>query len=1078
MGCIHAKSSKGFKKQKGNVRAGASREYGELAGEFDGQEKLGDVDCDAVDRQSSVYDALDLDVGVPRLSRLSAQFLPPSGSRFARVPACNYELKFSYLSQRGYYPEALDKANQDSFCIHTQFGKDTNDHFFGVFDGHGEFGTQCSQFVKKNLCENLLRDREFRTDAVQAYHSAFMATNTQLHRHSIDDSMSGTTAITVLVRGSKLYVANVGDSRAVIAEKRGKDLVAVDLSNDQTPFRADECARVRSCGARVLTLDQLEGLKNPDVQCWEGEEDDDGDPPRLWVPSGMYPGTAFTRSVGDTIAENIGVSAVPEVLVMELTPNHPFFVIASDGVFEFLSSQAVIDMVAKFKDPRDACAAIVAESYRLWLQYETRTDDITIIVVQIHGLQDSGTTKVDNDVNTKPVQKVLTEGSNGSSLCTGGCAKNSRPARHDLSRARLRAIESSLENGPVWVSPTLSYRKTPEEIADIERALQGNFLFNKLTEAQCRMVYECMELVQVSAGDVVIRQGGEGDCFYIVQKGEFDVLISQEGKPAEELGTVVHRYSAGNFSCFGELALMYNKPRQASVRAVTDGSLWALKREDFRGILLVEFTNSATLKILRSIEVLAKLTLLQLNRLAGALSEVSFMDGEKIVDKYESLSALYIVQQGEVKLIYHSELDLESATWKMLPHDTEWEDLNEGQKCLRKKEGSYFGEWTVLGEQIGALTAIASGDVVCRIITKEKFDSVVGPLQRIIQDDLLMRDHVTGLRKEHMPDINTTDFSNVQLQELEWQTTVYATECCEIGLVLKKGSENVLSLKRFSKKKIKQLGCELQVFKEKALMKSLSPSLFVPQVLCTCANHEYAAILLNACLAGPLAAILHAPLKESSARYISASVVVALELMHKDGVVYRGVSPDILMVDQKGHLQLVDFRFAKKLSDERTFTICGMADYLAPEIIQGKGHGLSADWWALGVLIYFMLQSELPFGSWRESDLDIFAKIARGQLMFPCHFSLEVIDLLKKLLEVDENVRLGCKGADSVKNHPWFKGMDWNGFLERCVPVPEEILSRIDSAFELHYADEHPLSVLSSTADLEDLNTQEWLDEW
>jgi CRP-like cAMP-binding protein len=77
----------------------------------------------------------------------------------------------------------------------------------------------------------------------------------------------------------------------------------------------------------------------------------------------------------------------------------------------------------------------------------------------------------------------------------------------------------------------------------------------------------------------------------------------------------------------------YNKPLQASVRAVTDGSLWALKREDFRGVLLTGFSNPSILNIIRSIDVLAKLTLIQLNRLAGSLSEVSFMDGERIVDK-------------------------------------------------------------------------------------------------------------------------------------------------------------------------------------------------------------------------------------------------------------------------------------------------------------------------------------------------------------------------------------------------------------------------------------------------------------
>ncbi|MCL7025079.1 hypothetical protein MKW94_026705, partial [Papaver nudicaule] len=405
----------------------------------------------------------DSEVGITRLSRVSSQFLPPDGSRTVKVPSENYDLKYSYLSQRGFYPEALDKANQDSFCIHTPFGTNPDDHFFGVFDGHGEFGAQCSQFTKRKVCENLLRNGRFHMDAVEACHSAFLATNTQLHEDAIDDTMSGTTAITILVRGRTIYVANSGDSRAVIAETRGKDIVAVDLSIDQTPFRTDELERVKLYGARVLTLDQIEGLKNPDVQCWGTEESDDGDPPRLWVQNGMYPGTAFTRSIGDSIAESIGVVATPEIVVLELTPENPFFVIASDGVFEFLSSQSVVDMVAKFKDPRDACAAIVAESYRLWLQYETRTDDITIIVVHINGLTDNIVVQPTTpDVAVRPLPQVVEMTGSESPSTINWNSRNPRE-RHDLSRTRLRAIESSLENGQVWVPPSPLHRKTWEE---------------------------------------------------------------------------------------------------------------------------------------------------------------------------------------------------------------------------------------------------------------------------------------------------------------------------------------------------------------------------------------------------------------------------------------------------------------------------------------------------------------------------------------------------------------------------------------------------------------------------------------
>ncbi|KAJ4871894.1 putative protein phosphatase 2C 35 [Raphanus sativus] len=303
-----------------------------------------------------------------------------------QVPSPNFDMVYSVLSQRGYYPDSPDKENQDAYCIKTELQGNPNVHFFGVFDGHGVFGTQCSSFVKDRVVEMLSEDPALLQDPEKAYKSAFLRVNEELHESEIDDSMSGTTAITVLVVGDKIYVANVGDSRAVLAVKDRNRVLAEDLSYDQTPFREDECERVKACGARVLTVDQVEGLKDPNIQTWASEESEGGDPPRLWVQNGMYPGTAFTRSVGDCTAEGIGVTAEPEVSMVHLSPNHLFFVVASDGIFEFLPSQAVVDMVGRYADPRDGCAAAAAESYKLWLEHENRTDDITIIIVQIKNL--------------------------------------------------------------------------------------------------------------------------------------------------------------------------------------------------------------------------------------------------------------------------------------------------------------------------------------------------------------------------------------------------------------------------------------------------------------------------------------------------------------------------------------------------------------------------------------------------------------------------------------------------------------------------------------------------------------------
>ncbi|KAF8387973.1 hypothetical protein HHK36_026639 [Tetracentron sinense] len=391
----------------------------------------------------------------------------------ADVPSHNFQLEYSVLTQRGYYPDSPDKENQDSFCIRTQIQGNPNLHFFGVFDGHGHFGTECSKFVRDRLVEILSNDPTLLEDPVKAYNSAFLATNSELHNSEIDDSMSGTTAITVLVCGDTLLVANVGDSRAVIAAKIGNRVIAEDLSYDQTPFRKDECERVKLCGARVLSVDQVDGLKDPDIQNWGNEESDGGDPPRLWVQNGMYPGTAFTRSVGDCTAEKIGVIAVPEVSMVQLTPNHPFFVVASDGVFEFLSSQAVVSMVASYADPRDACAAIAGESYKLWLEHENRTDDITIIIVHIKDLSNSGAGAAGgtSGVNIKPVILMTGNGSPDISISTGSEAYRSMRSNFSDLQACQHIIPS--ERSPACVVPSPTHPRS-STITEKELLIHAN----------------------------------------------------------------------------------------------------------------------------------------------------------------------------------------------------------------------------------------------------------------------------------------------------------------------------------------------------------------------------------------------------------------------------------------------------------------------------------------------------------------------------------------------------------------------------------------------------------------------------
>lgn len=243
----------------------------------------------------------------------------------------------------------------------------------------------------------------------------------------VADTMSGTTAIVVSFHAGNMTVTNIGDSRAVLGyridsdilescsasqseEKKeisdlfarddddddclvnaeGKklsegDIVAIALSQDQTPYRKDERDRLKNAGARICTIDQMEG-KEPMHEKWGEFElgvdiNFEGDIPRVWCAEHNYPGTAFSRSLGDSVAEHIGVNADPEILTKKVTKGDEFLVIATDGIFEFLTNQRVIDICATSNDPAHACSRLLEASYEMWLAHETRTDDITCIVL-------------------------------------------------------------------------------------------------------------------------------------------------------------------------------------------------------------------------------------------------------------------------------------------------------------------------------------------------------------------------------------------------------------------------------------------------------------------------------------------------------------------------------------------------------------------------------------------------------------------------------------------------------------------------------------------------------------------------
>ena len=293
---------------------------------------------------------------------------------------------YAILTNPGVDKTGNQKTNQDSFVFKTNINGINNFNIFGVMDGHGPQGHFVSQFSSKFIPFQITNHREIKAlkDPEEIYqklkyneyeiiNQIFIETDKQLQKVNFDATESGSTCVLVIHIGSHIICANTGDSRAIIisdslGENNIDDFFEVALSYDYKPEMPEEKQRIESCGGVV------EQLKN---KMGEGVG-----PYRVWVKEGGYPGLAMSRSIGDLIGKKLGVIPNPGILEYDLNKNVKYIVVASDGIWEFLSNENVRDIGKKYymdNNPNGFCHEIVKYSYKLWKENGICVDDITAI---------------------------------------------------------------------------------------------------------------------------------------------------------------------------------------------------------------------------------------------------------------------------------------------------------------------------------------------------------------------------------------------------------------------------------------------------------------------------------------------------------------------------------------------------------------------------------------------------------------------------------------------------------------------------------------------------------------------------
>ncbi|XP_029926481.1 cGMP-dependent protein kinase 2 isoform X1 [Myripristis murdjan] len=607
-----------------------------------------------------------------------------------------------------------------------------------------------------------------------------------------------------------------------------------------------------------------------------------------------------------------------------------------------------------------------------------------------------------------------------------------------------------------------SVRKDSHTKKLINDAIMNNDFLKKLEPQHMREMVDCMYERVYTEGQLVIQEGEPGNYLYVLAEGLLEV--SQNGKLLGEMrpGTA-----------FGELAILYNCKRTATVKAVSQAHIWALDRQTFQTIMMrtTQARHEEYFSFLRSVSLLRELPEEKLAKIVDCLEVDYFDKGEYIIREGEEGNTFFIIAKGEVSVTQTTE------------------GFTEPQEIKILGVGDYFGEKALISEDVRSANIICNeNDTQCLVVDRDNFNQMVGTYEEL---QAYLKQYVEELSRSderrhalpQSPQIDSADAQELRklrertallpshqpFQELEVVATLGMGGFGRVELVKLKDESITFALKCVKKKHIVDTRQQEHIYSEKNILQQTN-SQFIVRLFRTFRDAKFVYMLLEVCLGGELWSVLRdmSFFDEPTARFCTGCVLEAFDYLHTRGIVYRDLKPENLLLDAKGYVKMADFGFAKRIGlGKKTWTFCGTPEYVAPEVIMNKGHDFGADCWSLGILIFELLTGNPPFAG--SDPIKIYTMVLHGieKVDFPKRIGKRPDDLIRRLCKLNPVERLGNKknGIIDIKKHKWFQGFNWEGLRHQKLlsPLRREVKGPMDhSHFDMFPPDvEEPPDELS-----------------